>query len=188
MDWRLRSQRRQVFNEAGQGHELTFSCFRRYKFLAAEKTCQWLADEIGQARIQLHFSLWAYVFMPEHVHLIIFPRKPDYDIRKILKAIKEPVGRKAVIYLRTHAPEWLPRVTVRRGKRTERRFWQTGGGYDRNITESHTLFAMIEYIHLNPVRRGLVLRACDWKWSSAGWFDGEGQNSLGPDNIDPGLL
>jgi putative transposase len=30
--------------------------------------------------------------------------------------------------------------------------------------------SMMEYIHLNPVRRGLADRAVDWKWSSAGWF------------------
>jgi putative transposase len=30
---------------------------------------------------------------------------------------------------------------------------------------------MIDYIHLNPVRRGLVAKAVDWKWSSAGWFE-----------------
>jgi putative transposase len=45
---------------------------------------------------------------------------------------------------------------------------------------------MIEYIHANPVRRGLVTRAEEWKWSSAGWF--EGKNSLRPDLVDPGIL
>jgi putative transposase len=29
---------------------------------------------------------------------------------------------------------------------------------------------MIDYLHLNPVRRGLVEKPEDWKWSSAGWF------------------
>ena len=43
---------------------------------------------------------------------------------------------------------------------------------------------MIEYIHNNPVRRGLVARAEDWKWSSAGWF--EGKNLLRPDPLDFG--
>ena len=43
---------------------------------------------------------------------------------------------------------------------------------DRNITSTETLRAMIEYIHANPVRRGLVARAEDWEWSSARWFAG----------------
>ena len=176
--------RRPAFNEPGHAHELTFACFRRHAFLAADRTCQWLADAINDARAKLDFALWAYVFMPEHVHLMIYPRRPVYDIRTILKAIKEPVSRNAVAHLCVHAPEWLPRITVRHGKRQERCFWQAGGGYDRNVFEPTTLLAMIEYIHNNPVRRGLVARAELWKWSSAGWF--EGKNSLRPDPIDFG--
>ena len=30
--------------------------------------------------------------------------------------------------------------------------------------------AAINYIHENPVRRGLVTRGIDWKWSSARWY------------------
>ena len=92
----------------------------------------------------------------------------------------------AVRYLSVHAPAWLTQITVRRGRRQERRFWQAGGGFDRNIFEPQTLFARIDYVHANPVRRGLVDRAEDWKWSSAGWR--EGKNTLRPDVIETGGL
>ncbi len=82
------------------------------------------------------------------------------------------MARKAIKYLEIHAPEWLPRITVREGKRTRRRFWQPGGGYDRNVVELATVHDMIAYIHANPVRRGLVLRPEDWEWSSARWYAG----------------
>jgi putative transposase len=52
------------------------------------------------------------------------------------------------------------------------RFWQRGGGYDRNITDPATLRTMIEYIHNNPVRRGLVRYPADWPWSSARFYEG----------------
>ena len=123
--------------------------------------------------------------MPEHVHLIVCPQLKDYDIAKIKTAIKEPVGRKAIKYLEDNNPEWLPKITRQRGKRTERLFWLSGGGYDRNIIEPQTLSQMIDYIHLNPVRRGLVERTVDWKWSGAGWFAGEPTCSLIPDRIPP---
>ena len=61
-------------------------------------------------------------------------------------------------------------MTVREGTRVRRRFWQPGGGYDRNITSMATLRAIIDYIHANPVRRGLVATAEDWEWSSARWY------------------
>jgi len=38
---------------------------------------------------------------------------------------------------------------------------QRGGGYDRKVIELSTLLYLIEYIHNNPVRRGLVNRATD---------------------------
>ena len=40
---------------------------------------------------------------------------------------------------------------------------------------------MLDYLHNNPVRRGLVLRAADWKWSSAAAFEG----GTSPISLDP---
>jgi putative transposase len=42
----------------------------------------------------------------------------------------------------------------------------------REVEELKTLQAMIDYIHLNPVRRGLVERSEDWEWSSARFYAG----------------
>ena len=143
-----------------------------------------LANALNKARVKYDFHLWAYVFMPEHVHLMAYPRARDYDIRAILKAIKQPVGRKAVLYLSRCSPVWMRRITVIRGVRAERFFWQPGGGFDRNVTEPKAALAMIDYTHGNPVRRRLVARAEAWRWSSAGSYDGK--NSLRPDVIDFG--
>jgi putative transposase len=188
MDFRVRQKRRHTFNEPGHAHELTFSCYSGFPFLNSERTCLWLADSINQARKNLNFALWAFVFMPEHVHMIVYPRDPIYEVEDIRKAIKEPVARKAIRHFAQHSPQWSPRITRRRGERTERLFWQSGGGFDRNITESKTLLAMIDYIHLNPVRRGLVTRARDWRWSSARWFEGIIDLPLVPDPIPPEWL
>jgi len=92
MDCRLRSMRRPAVNEPGHAHELTFCCFRRYAFLQSERTCQRLAESLEEARRKMGFALWAYVFMPEHVHVLIHPHCLGYDIGIILKQIKEPIG------------------------------------------------------------------------------------------------
>jgi putative transposase len=55
------------------------------------------------------------------------------------------------------------------------RFWQEGPGYDRNLNSESAVLASIDYIHANPVRRGLVEQARQWKWSSARWFESNGQ-------------
>jgi putative transposase len=91
-----RRQHRRNYNEPGDAHELTFSCYQGYKFLQAERTCEWLKEAIDAARVTLDFALWAYVVMPEHAHVIVWPRRPNYDVADIRKAIKEPVGRKGI--------------------------------------------------------------------------------------------
>ena len=91
-------------------------------------------------------------------------------------------------YLRRHRPDWLARVTRRRGKREERLFWQSGGGYDRNIKEPTTLMSMIQYVHLNPVRRGLVERAVDWEWSSSAQLEDIDTSPVALDPIPPDWL
>ena len=70
----------------------------------------------------------------------------------------------------------LAKLTIREqpGKTTFR-FWQEGPGYDRNVLDHGTLRAMIDYVHLNPVRRGLVDRPRDWKWSSWRYYEGDGE-------------
>jgi hypothetical protein len=96
------------------------------------------------------FDLWAYVFMTEPAHLILRPRGPEATVATILKAIKQPVGRRAIFHLESHAPGWLPRIPRKRGGEIERLFWQSGGGYDRNLVEPQVLWAAMDYLHLNP--------------------------------------
>ena len=53
------------------------------------------------------------------------------------------------------------------------RFWQKGGGYDRNIIKENTLTHAVRYIHNNPVRKDLVDEPGKWYYSSYNcWFNG----------------
>ena len=183
MDYRDRIQRPRGYNDPGHAHELTISCYRRYPFLSKARTCEWLAAQLEVVRTELEYDLWAYVFMHDHIHLVVNPRQREYDTSVFLKRLKEPVSRRAVQFLKKEAPEWLERIRVKRGSRFEHHFWQPGRGHDRNIYRGKTLLAMIDYTHMNPVRKGLVEQARDWKWSSAGWFEDWPLNDLKPDPI-----
>ena len=168
------------WDTAGQAHALTFSCYRSRPFLAQERMCQWLAEAIDAARRRHSFDLWAYVFMPEHVHLVVYPRREDYSISRILLAIKQPVSRRAIHYLKSHQPQELESMATGQQSRPYH-FWQKGGGYDRNITRVDTLVQTVKYIHHNPVRRGLVATPEQWRYSSAGAWEDDG---VGPLTID----
>ncbi len=183
MHFRDRIQRPRGYNDPGHAHELTCSCYQKLKMFSKERTCEWLANEINEAREELNYWLWAYVFMPDHIHLVVCPKERGYDTSQFLKRIKEPVSRQAVQFLKREAPDWLSRIRVTHGDKTEHHFWQLGRGHDRNITNSRTLLEMIDYTHMNPVRKNLVEHARDWKWSSAGWFEQSPLNVLKPDPI-----
>jgi putative transposase len=156
---------RKVYNTPGEAHELTFSCFRRRKFLSKDRTREYFVQAVRDARYTHHFHLWAYVIMPEHVHMIIFPLEEDYDIGAIQKSIKQSVSRKAINYLWREDREGLKFVETGQEK-TSHSFWLAGGGYDRNVITCPTLEHMVNYTHNNPVRRGLVEEPGDWYWSS----------------------
>jgi putative transposase len=153
MHWQEREQRPKAYNDPGHGHGLTFTCFHRYRFLAKDRYCEWLAEAIEEARRELKYWVWAYVFMPEHVHLIVCPQDRVYDDSEFLKRVKEPVSRKAAAFLKRESPEWLAKIRVSHGDKFEHHFWQQGRGHDRNVDQTITLLQMIEYVHMNPIRR-----------------------------------
>jgi len=169
-------------NEPGHAHELTFTCFRGRAFLLGDHARQWLVDAIQLARRKHEFHVWAYVFMPEHVHLLIWPTKVEYNVSSVLSTIKLSVTRKALSHVRKNAPHFLERMAdAQPNGEIHYRFWQRGGGYDRNSTEPTTIWNQIDYIHANPVRRGLCTHAEDWYWSSAGVYAGLRE---GPISVD----
>ena len=168
------------YNITGHAHSLTFSCFRNRPFMNSDLACNFLAQAINKARQEHNFHLWAYIFMPEHVHLLIYPTEAEYSISDILTSIKQSVSRRVFIHLRRNAPEKMKYFETGQDG-IKYKFWQDGGGYDKNITGSEVIFNIADYIHRNPVRRGLVESPLDWHWSSAGEWDKEG---TGPISID----
>jgi putative transposase len=166
LDGERHTKRCHRWNAVGHAHELTFNCYRNRPFLSRERTCEYLVDAINGARQRCNFDLWVYVFMPNHVHLVICPRQENYSISAILLGIKQPVARRAIEYLRQHNPTRLRLLATGQQARPHR-FWQKGGGYDRNITRIDTLIETVRYIHNNPVRKELVPTATEWYYSSA---------------------
>ena len=155
------------YDEPGQAHELTFSCYRGLQLLNSATCCTLLSQAIQRGITKQGFELIAFVYMPEHVHLIVYPVVPSATVARLLFAIKRPVSTRIKQHLLENDAQLVQKLTIRErpGKRTFR-FWQEGAGYDRNIVSIKTLRAAIDYVHNNPVRRGLCDSPGDWKWSS----------------------
>lgn len=170
------------YDEAGHAHSLTFTCFHGRPFLNRDRTRKWFCEAVAKAREKHRFLIWAYVVMPEHVHLLVCPTEREYDTAGFCASVKVAVGRRAVCWVKAHAPEFLPRMTdAQPNGVTNYRFWQRGGGHDRNVTEPRTLLLQINYIHANPIRRGLCERPTAWYWSSAADYAGRTDGPLALD-------
>jgi putative transposase len=166
------SKRRRRFDDVRMPRELTFSCFQRMPLLNRDRTRLWFVESLQEVRRQWPLDLWGWVLMPEHVHLLVAPRKAGVAVGRFQGAVKERTAKLAIAWLEANSPHWLDKITVMEGNRVRRRFWQPGGGYDRNIDNSDTLENVINYFHMNPVKRGLVAAPEQWEWSSARWYAG----------------
>lgn len=174
---------RRAWNEPGHAHFLTYSCYRRLPLLSRDRVRSWVIDTLQRTREELDVALWAYVIMPEHVHVLLHPRAGHYEMRRILAALKHPVAKAARQWLEEHRQRaWLQRLTVVYPSRKVFRFWQPGGGFDHNVFREKTVPAIVDYIHVNPVRRGLVEQPTDWAWSSARFWEGWSDVPLRMDN------
>jgi putative transposase len=164
---RKRLRRREA---TGQARFLTFSCHHRLPLFASAPIREVFVDALTAARAAHKFRLYAWVLMPEHAHLLICPHDDSADIPSILRSIKQPVAQRTVQRWRELNARILSRLAVSDGRT---RFWQVGGGFDRNVRDDDEFLRELQYIHSNPVKRGLVLRPGDWMWSSARWYLGQ---------------
>ena len=115
-------------------HELTFSCYRRLPLLTNAEYLQMLSEAVSRASDRHNFDLLAFVWMPKHVHLLVLPRTTESSISALLNAIKRPFSYRIKQLLIKEDSPLLQKLTVRQrpGVMTFR-FWQEGGGYDRNL-------------------------------------------------------
>ena len=181
--WPRKACRR--FDIAGHAHELTFSCYQCRPLFEADWICEILAGSINRARDKHQFLTWAYVFMKEHVHLVIRPLQNQYSISQILKAIKQPVAQRVAHRIRQESDAKQLKLMDADSRSGRLQFWQPGGGFDRNLISEAAVLSAIEYIHNNPVQRGLCADRYEWRWSSAAAWSGK---NPGPVVVDVGSL
>lgn len=106
---------------------------------------------LGQACERGHMRLLAYCVMPNHWHLVVWPRR-DGDLSRFMNWLTL-----------THTQRWHQhRHSVGEGHVYQGRFKSFP------VETNEYLLTVCRYVERNPVRAGLVERAAQWRWSSAG--------------------
>jgi putative transposase len=153
---------------------LTFSCYQRLPLLTNDDWRSRLSKCIDTAGHETGIELVAFVYMPEHVHLLVYPLHNDSSISLYLARVKQPYSKLIKTILTESRAPLLKRLRIaERPDKTCFRYWQEGPGFDRNVYSPAAIDASLDYIHTNPVKRGLCRRAVDWKWSSARFYFGD---------------
>jgi putative transposase len=135
----------QRFQQTKQLHFITFSCYKRQPFLRTEEAKDTLQQILEQTRNQQGLRIAAYVLMPEHIHLLT----------------NEPATGTLATFLQI-----LKQLTSRELKQPDQKqLWQRRY-YDFNVSTTEKFTEKLQYIHRNPVTRGLVTKPEDYRWSS----------------------
>ena len=150
-------------------HFITCSCYHRKPKLRTARSRDRFLSILEQTRQRYGFVVVGYVVMPEHFHFLI--SEPE---------VGNPSTVMQVLKQRT-AHALLPKK-----KRSDPRqqclfesphlqFWQARF-YDFNVWTSKKRIEKLRYMHRNPVKRGLVTSAEQWRWSSYRfyWLDEPG--------------
>ncbi len=136
-----------VYLDAGRG-----SCVLQIPELA-ELVRQTLLHFQGE-----RYQLFAWCVMPNHVH-VLFQAKEGWTMSSIVTSWKKFTGRRISAYVKERANGC---AGLQSGGNT---IWHRDY-FDRYIRDNGHFTTVVDYIHNNPVKAGLVKKAEDWRWSS----------------------
>ncbi len=133
------------YQDAGHFHFVTFSCFGRKPYLRTAFGRDLFERSLEAMRVRYGFVVVGYVVMPEHVHLLVSEPRVAV-LGKAIQALKLSVAVQSV-------------------QSVQRPFWWRGTTTSMCLVRGSGK-EKVEYMHQNPVARGLVPDAGDWPWSS----------------------
>src|SRR5580658_5918210 len=119
------------FQKAEALHFITFSCFHRLPFLEAPATKETFEFVLEQTRSRHRARVYAYVLMPEHIHLLI-NEPPLILVAPVLNARRQITSRK---------------------RRGDRPLFGQDRYVDANSYGEAARSEVIRYSHRNPVKR-----------------------------------
>ncbi len=140
--------------------------FTREKYLTI------LANSIDYCRAKKAMEVYAYCFMPSHVHLVF--RSGKEDPSGLLRDFKKHTAKEVLQAIEDNPQEsrreWLFWMFEKAGKEkgniSKYQFWQHHNKPIELWTDK-VIQQKIDYIHNNPVESGFVIDCVDWKYSSA---------------------
>jgi putative transposase len=161
-------------------HFITFSCYRRLPLLRSVRARNIFVQILGEVRERCGFALVGYVIMPEHIHLLI-GEPPKGTPSTVLQILKQRTSRRLRHKPRRRTCTAQLRLGFDPSDLSLSHFWQPRF-YDFNVWSQKKKVEKLHYMHMNPVKRRLVVHPKDWPWSSFSFYATRNQGLV---RIDP---
>ncbi|MFZ0886144.1 MAG: transposase [Candidatus Acidiferrales bacterium] len=158
-------------------HFITCSCYRRRPLLRTARKRDVTLKILDEVRTRYQFWLIGYVVMPEHIHLLISEPKVGTP-STVMQVLKQRVARALLARRRKRNLKQLNLWQEGCGEGT-RAFWQRRF-YDFNVWSKKKRIEKLTYMHMNPVKRGLVVDPKLWEWSSYRFYQYAERNRCTP--------
>jgi REP element-mobilizing transposase RayT len=134
-----------------------------------------ITDSLNFCIKERSLRVYAYVIMPNHLHLVVFNAKYDNArLQKTLAEFRKFNGHKLADYVDNNLATSLSRVIRSNSLNDRSRQVWLPGWHAEGLASEAFLNQKVDYIHQNPVRKGYVCVPEHWRYSSAKyWLDGE---------------
>ncbi len=145
---------------------VTAATHKRIPIFRSKALCKLFFITLQEIRDRFPYELFAYVLLPDHFHLLVRPA--DGNISRLMQKIKSLSARKIVEHLKeTQSGKLLSALRKTRPGRREHHYQIYQQSFRELIlTNSRLIHQKIEYIHKNPLGKGLAEHIGAYSWSS----------------------
>lgn len=158
----------QKFHIQGHVFFITTVVYGRLRIFTRPSFIIPLYDSLGFYHHKLNIKLLGYVFMPDHIHLALWPAQAS-NVTDFMRDFKEFTAKRIVRQAEAEGCGSLLAAFKQAGADTGRavhKVWQDDF-WERNIYTEDFLRQKLKYMHDNPVRAGIVDVAVEYAYSSA---------------------
>ena len=145
---------------SGGTYFFTVVTLGRRPILTDEMARRSLREAFRIVRTRRPFRVDAIVLLPDHLHAIWTLPPGDCDYATRWQLIKRRFTKTYLAAGGTEASR-----SASRASKSERSLWQRRY-FEHTCRDNADLKRCADYLHVNPLKHGLVSRVIDWPWSS----------------------
>jgi len=153
---------REVFDIGGHAHFVTFSCYRRRRLLDDNRAKSIVIHFLSEQLRKADGACAGFVIMPDHVHALVHFNQPGM-LSRFMQQWKARSSARLKEWIKKHLPAYAAAVDL------SEPIWKPRY-YGFNVFSQEKAIEKLEYMHDNPVAKGLTNRAEDWMYGSARWY------------------